>query len=173
VGNTVLTAAAAVGIVCALAWALTVAGWIQPLVVVSGSMQPEIATGDLLVATRTAVGELEVGQVASLPSAVTGSTVTHRIIGIETTGPQSAQVRMRGDANEAPDGEVYEVEGTVWQPAWQVPGAGFVIATFAKPGVVIPLLVAIVALIGFVLVPSSSPRGRAALGPSVTPHHGE
>lgn len=155
-GNAVLTAAAAVGIACALAWGATVAGWIQPFVVVSGSMEPEIRTGDLLIATPTPVDELAVGQVASIPSRVTENVVTHRIVEVTPTGSGSAEIRMQGDANQSIDGETYVVAGEVWQPRWTIAGGGYAVATISRPGVAVPLLVAVVALIGLTLVPSTA-----------------
>lgn len=155
-GNVLLTAAAAVGLAGALVWGATTAGWIQPLVVVSGSMEPEIATGDLLVATRTPVDDLEVGDVATLRSAVTENLVTHRVTEVVVSG-DSAEIRMRGDANPAEDGETYRAEHAVWEPAVRVPGGGFVVETVTRPTVAIPLLIALAALVGFTLVPTPAP----------------
>jgi len=156
-GNAVLTAAAAVGVACALVWGATAAGLIQPLVVVSGSMEPGIATGDLLVATRTPVAELEVGDVATLRSATTGHLVTHRVTEVAVSG-ESAEIRMRGDANPAVDAETYRAEGSVWEPALRIPGGGFAVEVVTRPSVAIPLLVSLAALVGLTLVPSAPPR---------------
>lgn len=56
-----LWALAAVGIACGLVWGATAAGIIKPLIVISGSMEPGIMTGDLLVATKASAADLSVG----------------------------------------------------------------------------------------------------------------
>ncbi len=153
VGNAVLTVVALLGVCSALVWGATAAGRIQPLIVVSGSMEPEIMTGDLLVAVPLPVDEIEVGRVLSLRSEVTGDIVTHRVIEVSGVGG-SAAVRMQGDGNEAPDGETYEVSGTVWAPEWQISGGGFAVRTLTRPNVAVPLLVAILACIGLTAMSS-------------------
>lgn len=154
VGNVLLTALAVLGVLCGATWLAATAGWIQPLVVVSGSMEPEIRTGDLLVARPVAAAEVTPGQVVSLPSTLTGKLVTHRVIDVERRGDRFA-IRMRGDANEAADGETYAVEadGTVWRPALRVPWAGYGVVRLTAPGVAPPLLVAVAALVALAMLP--------------------
>lgn len=49
---------AVIGVLSGATWAASTAGLIQPLVVVSGSMEPSIRTGDLLVAIPTPAADL-------------------------------------------------------------------------------------------------------------------
>lgn len=140
-----------------LGWGASAVGLVQPLVVTSGSMEPGIATGDLLLAARTPVADVAVGDVLTVRSAVTDSFVTHRVTEVAPTGPVSAELRLRGDANASEDGETYLVDGAVWEPRVRVPGGGRVVATLARPGVAVPLLVAIGALVAMTLVPARGP----------------
>ena len=62
------------------------AGWVQPLVVVSGSMQPAIQRGDLLIAVPAAVTDVDVGEVSTLPSESPIRARTATASGIATAG---------------------------------------------------------------------------------------
>ena len=159
VGNALLWAAAVVGLLSGTLWMAHRLGLVQPLVVVSGPMQPTIRTGDLIVATPTDIDDLRVGAVASLPSAHDGRFVTHRVIEIAPRG-DTVEVRMKGDANEVPDGEAYTIGAgeRVLTPALTVPGGGYLVHTLTRPGVAIPLLIAIAALILLAAIPSSHAR---------------
>ncbi len=153
VGNGVLTVVALIGVLSILVWGATAAGFIQPLIVISGSMEPGIMTGDLLVATPVPVADLEVGDVVSLDSEVTGDIITHRIIEVLPVAAGAFDVRMQGDANEVPDGETYRVTGEVWSPAWQISGGGYVVRGITRPQFAVPALIAILAGIGLTLLP--------------------
>jgi len=148
VGNVVLWLLAVVGLLSALLWGATKLGYVQPLVVISGSMEPGIMTGDLLLDVRTPTEDVQVGEVAAIYNPVTRNLVSHRVISIEQTGDSAWAVQMKGDANNSPDGGVYEVGAHVWQPVLQVSGGGRAVAAVARPSVAIPLGVTLLALIG-------------------------
>ena len=61
---------AVVGVVCALVWGATALGHIKPLIVISGSMEPGIPTGDLLIDVPVETASLEVGDVVIAPDVV-------------------------------------------------------------------------------------------------------
>lgn len=151
---------AGVGVLCGVVWGATAAGLIKPLIVISGSMEPKIMTGDLLIATRTPASELEVGDVVSLQSELTDNLVTHRIVAIEAAG-DGFLVTMKGDNNEAEDALDYTVTGSVWEPALQVPGAGAFVSRMTTPTVAVPLLIGLVALLGLTwLIPAPVQRAQ-------------
>jgi signal peptidase len=160
VGNAALWLLAALGVASLLVWGAGRAGLIQPLVVVSGSMEPGIMTGDLLVDVRVPTEQVEVGDVVSLRSPLSENLVTHRVVAVERTGESTWGVRLKGDANDVEDGGVYEVGDHVWQPAVQLSGGGNVVASLSRPSVVVPLGVTLLALVGLVLMPSDPPRRR-------------
>ncbi|WP_158374939.1 signal peptidase I [Cellulosimicrobium cellulans] len=165
-GHVALWLVAALGLVSLLAWGATRAGWIQPLVVVSGSMEPAIGTGDLLVAVPRPTADLRVGDVATLRSSTTGVLVTHRVVAVERTPGDGWTVRMQGDANASPDASAYPVGDTVWQPVARLAGAGRVVTTLTRPGVAAPLGVALAALVGLSALPAGRvAEGRAAVAP--------
>lgn len=151
---------AAVGVACGILWGATAAGLVKPLIVISGSMEPGIMTGDLLFATKTAASDLEVGDVVSLPSELTDKLVTHRIVAIEADG-DGFLVTMKGDNNEFEDALDYHVSGDVWKPAVQVPGAGSIMMRVTTPAVAVPLMIGLVALLGLTwLIPAPVERAK-------------
>lgn len=160
----VLWGLAAVGVGCALVWGATTAGFIKPLIVISGSMEPQIMTGDLLIATPVQTSTLEVGDVVSLPSDLTENLVTHRIEAIQPEGNGGYRISMKGDNNAASDALDYFVGETVWQPAMQFGAWGTVVQRLSTPPVAIPLVLGLVGLLGLSLLappPARAPRRDA------------
>lgn len=165
-GNAVLTVLAVLGVASAALWAANAAGVVQPLIVVSGSMEPQIATGDLLIGRPAEPATIEVGEVITVRSELTGALVTHRVLTVDPieNADEPAglwHITMQGDANAMPDLEIYEVGGgdELWRPVLTVPGAGGVVATLTRPGIAIPLLISIAALIAMSLLPAG-PRSN-------------
>ena len=161
-GNIALWVGACLGIVAGAVWVGGQLGYIQPLIVISGSMEPGIDTGDLLIDRWVPTAELEVGDVVSLSSPVTDKIVTHRIVSITPTG-DTWEVRMKGDANPEEDIEPYIVGDEVLQPALQVPGAGNVVSKLMDPAVALPILLALIALLGLSLL--DEPERKRVTGP--------
>lgn len=107
---------------------LSFANVITPLIVISGSMEPTIMTGSLIVAKQTEAADLKVGDVAAFPRS-DGVLVTHRITSIEPyeDSKSSMSFRMKGDANEEEDQDPY-VQSSAYTPVVTVPHLGNVFA---------------------------------------------
>ncbi|WP_395243623.1 signal peptidase I [Agromyces sp. MMS24-K17] len=168
-GEILLWVVAGVGVLSGLVWVGHLAGWVQPLVVVSGSMEPEIRRGDLLVAIPTPATELVVGDVASLHNEVTDRLVTHRVVATSRVGAE-VLLELKGDANAVVDPAPYRLaaDAMAWRPIVTLPGAGDVVLALARPNVAIPLAIAVLALISLSLVPRHPPaRHLAARGDTV------
>ena len=73
---------------------------IMPVVVLSGSMEPEILTGDLAILKRVEPAELKVNDIIAYKDG--NSLVTHRIVELADKDGEPA-FRTRGDANNASD----------------------------------------------------------------------
>jgi signal peptidase len=161
-GSAALWVVAVVGVLTGAVWIATTAGWIQPLVVTSGSMEPGIETGDLIVATPRPASEFKIGDVATLRSSLTGSLVTHRIVAIELDDDQ-VYVTMRGDANEVNDPEPYAVgiSEEILTPWVIAPGLGTIMTNLSKVSVIVPALIALGALLALSLLPSRKPAVNA------------
>ncbi|UZN04065.1 signal peptidase I [Cellulomonas sp. S1-8] len=159
-------ALAVLGVLSVGLWAAGSAGLVAPLVVVSGSMEPGIMTGDLLLDTPVPVADVEVGDVLSLPNPVTGTLVTHRVIDVAQQDDGAWHVWMQGDANDSADSGAYVVtDATVLSPRWQVARAGDLLVRLTTPGTAVPLMVALVALLAL----SQLPRTPS---PASVPRHG-
>ena len=140
-----------VGALSVVVLALTTFGLIKPLIVISGSMEPSIMTGDLLIDTANDPADLRVGDVASITSAVTGRIVTHRVVEVRETEPGTWEVTMKGDGNDVVDSEPYTVTDEVWQPALRLPGVGRALAVVTRPTVAVPFGIALLALLALSL----------------------
>lgn len=149
IGSLMLWLLAIVGILSGALWVANKTGHVQPLIVVSGSMEPGIMTGDLIFTVPKAAGELQKGEVITVMSERTAKLVTHRIVEIKPAATVGDfEVRMKGDNNSVEDSEVYTVSGDVFTPAFQVTGGGYILDRIAKPRVAIPIGVTVIALIG-------------------------
>jgi signal peptidase len=158
--DTTLWVLAAVGLACALVWGATAIGLIKPLIVISGSMEPGIMTGDLVVDVPVDTADLAVGDVVSLPSDLTHNLVTHRIEKIVDLGGGEFQISMKGDNNAASDALDYFVGAQVWQPALQLSGWGTAVQRLTTPAVAVPLVTGLIALLGITLLLPAPVRRR-------------
>jgi signal peptidase I len=159
-GNIALWIGALLGVVAGGMFIANKMEIVNPLIVISGSMEPGIHTGDLLIDTKVETAELEVGDVVSLPSDLTHKLVSHRIVQIEHSdeGPAgtSWKVYMKGDANEFEDIAPYYVGDEVWSPKMQLPHMGVVVSKMMNPGFSLPIVLALVALLGISLLSEES-----------------
>ena len=112
-----------------------VAGFAQ-IIVISGSMQPSIMAGDLLVIHEQE--DYEKRDIVTYRS--NGRLITHRIIEIDTE-----QALMRGDANNVTDDPVplEDIEGKV---LFRIPMAGNFILFLKTPMGMLLMILAIIAI---------------------------
>lgn len=107
--STLLTIGSVIGVFCIVLFAAALIFGFRTQVVISGSMEPSIPTGSLLVVGPIAASNIAVGDVVTVDRSVGGGLVTHRVI--ETT-PVDEQVslKLQGDANASPDPQEYLVD---------------------------------------------------------------
>lgn len=112
-------------------YAQKVKGMIQPTVlgyssavVVSGSMSGAIEVNDLVVTKRC--DGYAVGDIIMFRSG--GSSVTHRIVAVTEEGYVT-----KGDANNAPDGEIVTPEAVVGRVILVIPRFGLVVGFLQTP----------------------------------------
>ena len=80
--------------------------------VATGSMEPTLPVGTLLIVKRTAPEKIAVGEIITFLSpdpSIPGKTVTHRVAGIAEDGAGGRMFETRGDAN--PSSDRYFVRG--------------------------------------------------------------
>lgn len=133
---------------------------IRPVVLTSGSMAPALPTGALALDRATPVGEIEVGDVVTLPLR-DGAWVTHRVVRIDHDRG-GATIRLQGDANARPDDEVHHLAGddTVELVVAHVPLLGRLLALLRSPLGLLALGALTVALLP-VMWRGSPPRGTS------------
>ncbi len=126
-----LTSVFAVSVVCTLAlWATlvpTVIGW-KPVSIVSGSMEPLIGMGDVVLAEPYEDQELEPGTVIVFEDQVWDGLMTHRIHSID----QQGSFITKGDANVRPDSTPVDRDAVVGVGRVLVPEIGWPAAWAAK-----------------------------------------
>ncbi|AAT89810.1 hypothetical protein ATY41_09510 [Leifsonia xyli subsp. xyli] len=128
---------------------------LRPEIVVSGSMEPALPIGSLVLATDTPGAELRPGDIVTVERPGSQGLVTHRVVSTEFVDGRTSLI-LKGDTNTTPDPEPYPVSS-----------AGKVVATLPVVGSVAavvktPLGIAtIVALAGVVLVLGFSGRRKA------------
>ncbi|MBR7744544.1 signal peptidase I [Phycicoccus sp. BSK3Z-2] len=124
-----------------LSWAVTAVGALvlvvlvavpratgsTPYVVLTGSMEPAISPGDVVVVRPTPAEDLGVGSVVTYQlRSGRPEVVTHRVVGQGVADDGEVSLWTRGDANDATDREVVrevQVRGEVW---YVVPWVGHV-----------------------------------------------
>jgi signal peptidase len=113
----------------------------QSFVIYSGSMEPAVKVGSLLVTQPADVEDIQVGEVITFRSPGNHTTLTHRVVGIRQEDGQLV-FETKGDASLEPDPREVILRGQVSRMAFDIPYLGYVV-DFAKSiqGVVLLLLV--------------------------------
>lgn len=96
-----LTLGAIAGVVITLITVAASRTGIEPLVVRSGSMEPTISTGSMVLVKRIDASAIEVGDIVAVERP-DHTRVTHRVIGLVRRG-EVVDLTLKGDANEDPD----------------------------------------------------------------------
>jgi signal peptidase I len=129
-------------------------GWYRPVTVLSGSMEPAFAPGDMVVVTPEPVGAVRVGQVISYRIPVGDHHVqSHRVIAVLRRDGQIS-VRTKGDANATADPWTATLHGdTVWRVRRVLPKFGWIVFWLRTPlvhqltFVLAPMLLAMLAVL--------------------------
>ncbi|MCJ7509916.1 MAG: signal peptidase I [Dehalococcoidia bacterium] len=110
-------------------------------VIYSGSMQPAVKVGSLLVSRPVDVNDLRVGDVITYRSPGNHTMLTHRIVDMRQEDGEWV-FQTKGDANPGPDPQEVILHGQVTKMVFDIPYLGYVV-DFARSiqGVVLLLLV--------------------------------
>lgn len=107
---------------------------LQPLTVLSGSMEPTYHTGDLIYVKEVDYRELKSGDVITFMLSE-DTIATHRIVEVVPDENDSSVLRYRtkGDANDAEDGTLVHYKNVVGTPVFSLPKMGYVANYIQKP----------------------------------------
>ena len=89
--------------------------------VVTGSMEPTISTGALLVCKDTKIEKIEEGDIICYRSKVAeiyGSIVTHRVVSVKEDAGGNIYLETRGDANVSSDPHYADSENLIGKVTW-------------------------------------------------------
>lgn len=128
-------------------------GRYQTMTVLTGSMQPSMPVGSMVVTTPMPARDVRVGNVITYRIPVDDRrVVTHRVVEVVRGGDQPV-VRTKGDANKNPDSWVAELKGgTVWKASVTVPKVGYALEWLRQPRSKQLLVLAIPLLVGALLL---------------------
>jgi signal peptidase len=135
--RTVPAAALFVAAVAALALAVGPRiGAYRTITILTGSMEPTFAPGDVVVSTKLPARDMRVGDVVTFHAPVDGAPlVTHRITKVVQRGAHPV-IRTKGDANPSADPWAARIEeDVVWRQRAVVPGLGRAIHALRQPAV--------------------------------------
>jgi signal peptidase I len=105
----------------------------RPYTVLSGSMEPVIGAGDLIVAQRIAPVGARIGDVVTFPDPSRGGKlVTHRVRRLRASEGQ-AQFVTKGDANNVGERWAVPVDHRIGRAVFRVPKLGYLAAWANSP----------------------------------------
>ncbi|MDD4497633.1 MAG: signal peptidase I [Methanosarcinaceae archaeon] len=121
-------------------------GW-QVNTILSGSMEPELPAGGLVVIRPVAANAVEVGDIITFPSPSGGVLITHRVVAVEKGS--KLLFHTKGDANEGPDPYTVSAEQVIGKVCFSLPYLGYVSKFVKTPfGLVLSLLIPGLILLG-------------------------
>lgn len=102
-----------------------------PTAIVTGSMSPDIAVGDVVIVKKTPPEEIALGDVIQFR--VNNITVTHRVIEFRDEEGRPVLI-TKGDANANPDSDPVFYEQVIGQVVYVIPKAGWPTIWLRSPG---------------------------------------
>lgn len=133
----------------------SVVGAEESYVVLSGSMEPALSPGDVVVVYGVSPAAVEEGDVITYQRDDQDVVVTHRVVEVVRSDDGQRLFRTRGDANEEPDAEPVPADAVTGRiPAVTLPIVGSTLLHFPAIGYLIVLIRGSPLLLGlFVGVP--------------------
>ena len=125
-----------------------------PLIVLTGSMEPEIGSGDLIICKQIDSEQVKVDDVIAFfdPASNNNSVLTHRVVEV-VTEDGSLSFKTKGDANNAADTQLVPADNLVGVYQCKISGAGNVAMFMQTPvGLVICVVLPLGLLIGYDLL---------------------
>lgn len=144
--NGLLSALAALGIVCIVATIAALALNISLIMFKTGSMSPTIPTGSLAVVRLIPASDIRIGDVTTVARGEGQLPVTHRVVSTTPIGGGAYSIEMKGDANDSPDSQPYKVT-EVRRVLWHAPGLAYAVSRIGQPRYMAGITIATAALV--------------------------
>lgn len=122
--------------------------------IVTGSMEPELPVGTLVMCNKTDINEIEVNDIVcfrSLDEKIYGEIVTHRVVGITVADGGETMLVTQGDANLSADTQYVTYRNLIGKVNYYSKESGIVDILSDKVGFMILVLVPTLLIAGFVL----------------------
>ncbi|WP_114853849.1 signal peptidase I [Brachybacterium sp. YJGR34] len=159
-GDLLLAAAAALGLLCMVLALLTGVFGFRVMLFSSGSMEPSIPVGSAALVAPTAAADVEVGDVVTVDRAAGELPVTHRVVAVEgADDPAQRLLTLRGDANAQNDPTRYLVD-EVGRVVVSAPGVAPLVASAGTSRVLAPLGVVAAGCVVWALWPRGGTGSR-------------
>jgi signal peptidase len=119
-------------------------GGYQMFVVKSGSMEPKIKTGSVVIDKTT--NSYNTGDTITFKTSET-TTVTHRVVKVDTKDGKTTYT-VKGDANNSPDSNAVSSQNVVGKVWFSIPFLGYLIAFVRTlPGLIIFIIIPTIIII--------------------------
>ena len=118
-----------------------------PMKVLSGSMEPKLKVGDIVVSKAVDSSNIKVGDIITYKMGA-NTLVTHRVIKIiEMNG--SNFYKTKGDANNIEDSDLVPQDNVVGKLVLRIPKGGYVVDILSSPiGFIVLFIILVIVLIG-------------------------
>lgn len=103
--------------------------------VLTGSMEPNICAGDLVVTKNTAIDNIKIGDVITFTSRESNNTVTHRVDSIAVSN--NINLITKGDANNIQDSGFVDSDHLIGKVVKVIPGFGTILKFLNEHKVII------------------------------------
>ena len=125
-----------------------------PLIVMTGSMEPAINSGDLIIVKQATAGDIKKGDIISFydPDGNGTSVLTHRVTDI-LSSDSSLSFRTKGDANNAEDSKAVDAGKLIGIYKTRIKNAGSV-AMFMQStaGLIVCVILPLLLLVGYDII---------------------
>jgi signal peptidase I len=142
---------AAFGLVAGLLLALTLPRLfgMPVLVVLSGSMEPALATGDVVIESRISPLDARIGDVVTFRDPERPERlITHRVRSVRARASE-VSFTTKGDANNTVESWQIPREGGIGRVGYRIPKLGYVVAWISGPAARLFLVIIPALLLGF------------------------
>jgi signal peptidase I len=131
----------------------------QALTVVSGSMEPTLGTGSVVIDEVISPLDASPGDIVTFADPANPRQLTHRLKRMRVKGDTAYMVTL-GDANDAPEHWTVPVDGQIGRVQYQIPKLGYMRAALTGREARLGLLGAVMLLGGLLVVDIWRPRRR-------------